>query len=157
MPVLATFATVTGSLKAAADTVKTMINLRDTAAFLAKANELQGQISAALADAIAAYEAQTTQLQHIRELEEEVGKLKTWEAEKKRYELKNVGFGAYAYVLKPAERGIAPPHWACTNCYEHGHAAVIQYVHEPKRGSVWRCPSCKSTIEPGVSNAKWID
>ena len=152
-----TFAAVTGSLKAAADTVKSMMELRDATAFLTKANELQRQISAALADAISAYEAQTTQLQRIRELEEEVGKLKTWEAEKKRYELKNVGLAAIAYVLKIAERGTTPPHWACANCYEGGHIAIIQYVFEPKHGSVWKCPSCKNTIDPGTGVANWIN
>lgn len=157
MPALATFAAVTGSLKTAADTVKSMISLRDAAVFQAKANELQGQISAALADAIAAYEAQTTQLQRIGELEKEIARFETWEREKQRYELKDLKWGAFAYMLKPSERGAEPPHWVCTNCYEHQHKATMQNVMLKGTGQVWTCPACKSTIKPGIHLPEWAD
>ena len=125
MAVLATFATVAGSLKTAADTVKTMINLRDAAAFQPKANELQGQISAALADAIAAYEAQTAQLQRIRELEDEVRSLKTWEAEKQRYALQRLPPGIFVYSLKSDMAAGEPPHSICQTCYQRGKKSIL--------------------------------
>lgn len=163
-----TFAAVTGSLKAAADTAKAMINLRDAVLFQAKANELQGQIASALADAVSAYDAQSTQLQRIRELEEKVATFEAWETEKQRYDLKNLGWGGFAYMLKPAARGTEPPHWACTNCYGNRRISVIQWGSVPNKTSGRRngyfCPACKNELHPstealalGTQNPRWLD
>jgi Zn finger protein HypA/HybF involved in hydrogenase expression len=162
MSALATFSTVAGSLKTLADTVKTMVNLRDSVAFQAKANELQSQISAALADAISAYDAQSTQLQHIRELEEEIGRMKAWEAEKQRYELKDLGWGALAYMLKTDARNTEPPHWVCTNCYGQRRISIIQYAMKKGEGRRLCCPACHMQIRPSSAamegdGAKWLD
>ena len=161
MAVLATFSTVTGSLKAAGETVKAMIDLRDAAVFHSKAIELQQQISAALADAISAYESQTTALQRVRELEEKVAKFEKWDAEKNRYEMKNIGWGATVYMLKPEARSTEPPHWVCAHCYQKGEIFIIQNTVEGKnrtnarRG--WFCPSCHNEIEPMTGEVKWLD
>jgi hypothetical protein len=108
MPILETFATVTGALKTIADTVKTMANVHDTAGFRAKSIELQQQVSAALADAAAAYEAQTTHLERIRQLEEKVRQMETWGAEKEYYELKSLGWTAL--LTCSSQQNAAPNH-----------------------------------------------
>jgi rubrerythrin len=161
MPVLTTFATVAGSLKTAAETVKSMINLRDAAVFQVKANELQSQISSALADALSAYEAQTAQLQRIRELEKEVADSETWKTQEQRYELKNLGYGALTYMLKPSARGSEPPHWVCAHCFQKRQIFILQFTvqgrtqKDARRG--WFCPSCHNEIEPRTSKLQWID
>jgi rubrerythrin len=130
------------------NTAKALRELDDTVKRNAAVSDLWEQI-------IAAQQRYTAAIEQVNELKEELRRFETWDTEKSRYERKNVGYGAYAYVLKPEERGEEPPHWACTNCYEHSHIATLQYVFVPKRGSVWTCPSCKNTIEPGKSNAVW--
>lgn len=105
---------------------------------------------------LAAREAQSGLLDRVSELEEEVASFKTWEREKQRYELKGLGWGAFAYMLKPSERGTEPPHWACTNCYENNHKALVQNIMKLGQGQVWTCPSCKNTIKPSGAPT-WID
>ena len=162
MPALATFAAVTGSLKTAADTVKAMISLRDAAALQTMAVELREQIISAQSDALAAYEAQTANLQRIRELEEKVANFETWKTEEQRYDLKNLGWGVLAYMLKPDARGTKPPHWVCTNCFGNRRVSIIQYTQIRGHGYRWVCPSCKHEIEPPQESrdgtgAKWLD
>lgn len=162
MAALPTFATVAGSLKAAANTVKSMVELRDAVLFHAKANELQAQIADALADSVSAYEAQTTQLQRIRELEEKLATFESWDSEKKRYDLKELGHGALAYMLKPEARGTEPPHWICTNCYGSRRISIIQYLMRKGEGYRHSCPACHMALNPSPdalagNNAKWLD
>src|SRR5438067_13529718 len=88
------------SLRAALDITKAMIGLRDTEAFRARSIELQGIILESLEQAIQSREPYSAQADRIRELEAEVPSLKQRDAEKQRYELKAVGRGVVAYMLK---------------------------------------------------------
>jgi rubrerythrin len=144
-----------GSLKAAADIAKGFLDLKEAAGVQGRVIELQSAILAAQSSALAGQSDQLSLLEEIRSLKAKMAELEAWNAEKKRYDLKNVGYSAFAYVLKEEERGSTPPHWVCTNCYEGGHAVILQYVMVPKRGNVWTCPSCKNTIEPGTSSVDW--
>src|SRR2546430_14048114 len=138
----ASIAAAIGSLKTAADIAKGFLSLKETAAVQGKVIELQGHILAAQSSALAGQSDQLSLLEEIRSLKAKMAELEAWGAEKKRYELKNVGYSALVYVLKEEERGSTPPHWVCANCYEGGHAAILQYVMVPKLGNVWTCPSC---------------
>jgi hypothetical protein len=157
MPNMGSIAAAIGSLKTAADLAKGFLDLKEIAAQQGKVIELQGVILAAQSSALAAQSDQFTLLDEINTLKAKMAELEEWNAEKKRYERKNVGFGSYAYVLKPQERGTEPPHWACTNCFEHNHVATMQLTFVLKRGQVWTCPSCKSTIDPGRHVIAWPD
>jgi hypothetical protein len=64
------------ALKAARDVAETMIGLRDTAAFQAKMIEFQSKIIDANKAAFSAQEKRSTLLERIRELEEEMARLK---------------------------------------------------------------------------------
>jgi hypothetical protein len=150
-----TIASAVGSLNAAAQIAKGMLSLHDLQAVQGKVIELQGVILSAQSSALSAQSEQFSLLEEIRRLEAKMADLETWNTEKKRYERKNVGFGSYAYVLKPQERGTEPPHWTCTNCFEHNHIATLQLTFVPKRGQVWTCPSCKSTVDPGRHVITW--
>src|SRR5215208_3622163 len=109
MPLAEISAGVT-SIRAALDITKAMIGLRDAEAFRAKSIELQSVVLEAMEKAIEAREAQSSQLDRISALETEVTQLKDWSAEKQSYELKHIGEGGVAYMLKPDKRGSEPPH-----------------------------------------------
>jgi hypothetical protein len=49
---------------------------------------------------IAAQTRYATAAEQIRELEEKLRRMETWEAEKQRYELKDLRKGFFAYILK---------------------------------------------------------
>jgi rubrerythrin len=96
-------------------------------------------------------------LDRVSELEKEVARFEAWESEKQHYELKDLGWGAFAYMLKPTMRGTEPPHWVCTNCFEHNHKAMLQQIMVKGTGQVWTCPSCKNTIHPSMGTIQWMD
>ncbi|MCP3445814.1 hypothetical protein [Bradyrhizobium sp. CCGUVB14] len=97
-----------------------MVGLRDAEAFRAKSIELQIFVLDAFEKAIEAREAHTVQADRIRALETEVADLKAWDTQKEEYELKPIGQGAVARILKPDARGTENPHWLFPDCFERG-------------------------------------
>jgi len=96
----------------------------------------------------AAQAAETTAADRIRDLEQQIVKLKNWEGEKKNYELHAVDFGAFAYMEKEGVADGKPPHWLCTNCFDNGHLSILQFQSRdaPKGGGHvvdrWSCNTC---------------
>jgi len=156
MPVAEIAAALT-SLKSAADLAKALIDIRDASQVRAVAIDLQTQILSALGSAIEAREAYTAQIDRIRDLEAEVTRLKEWGSEKEKYELKTIGFGALAYMLKQGMRGTEPPHWLCPNCYTQGKKSFFQTTgaHMGHR-TYYACTTCGSKVAlDGAPH--WID
>jgi hypothetical protein len=81
--------------------------------------------------------------------------LKAWDTEKQRYELKTVGTGVVAYMLKPTERASEPPHWLCPSCYAKGQKAFLQAtgvrVHMM---NVYKCVGCGAIVS-AHGEPKW--
>jgi hypothetical protein len=125
MPAAEIAAAIT-SVRTMFDLAKAAIGLRDAETFRTRSVELNGLILQALEKAIEAREAESSQLERIRALEAEVARLKAWDAEKEKYELKDVGHFCVAYMLKPNARGTEPPHWLCPNCYAQGKKSFVQ-------------------------------
>lgn len=143
MPVAEITAGIT-SVRAAMDIAKAMLQLRDLKLVAAKADELRLALSDVLGKLIDAQQAQMAQLEEIQALKAEAAKFGNWEAEKERYELKQIGDGAVARMLKPSARGEEPPHWLCPTCFENRKKSYFQFstrMHG-SRGSVFRCKSC---------------
>lgn len=135
-------AAVTG-IRAALDITKAMVGLRDAEAFRAKSIELQAVVLDAFEKAIEARETYSTQADRIRALEAEVTSLKSWDAEKAKYELKRIGDSSVAYMLKPEARGAEPPHWLCPNCYSKGQKSFLNPTGaQSGRNWIYRCSGC---------------
>ncbi len=157
MVVAETAAGVT-SLRAALDIIKAMVSLRDAEAFRAKSIELQGVVLEAFEKAIEAREAHTQQSDRIRALEAEVANFKAWDAEKQRYELKAIGNGTVARILKRDARGTEPPHWLCPQCFEQRKKSFLQSANKVERGHLMMsCNACRLTIAVGINMAAWPD
>jgi hypothetical protein len=146
MPDMTAIAHALTALKAAKDIAETMIGLRDTAAFQGKLLEFQSKIIDANNAAFSAQEERSSLLDRIRDLEKQVADFEAWEAEKQRYELKEVGPRKFAYVLKPNADRAEPPHWICASCYQKTQKSVLQ--GEEFYGGGWThiCPTCKAKI-----------
>jgi len=144
MPAAEIAAAITG-IRSALDVTKAMVGLRDAEAFRTKSIELRGLILESLDKAIEARETYSTQLDRVRALEAEVASLKNWNAEKQDYELKGIGEGAVAYMLKPDKRGSEPPHWLCPNCYSKGQKSFLNPTGaNVGRGWIYKCPGCSA-------------
>jgi hypothetical protein len=144
MPVAEIAAAIT-SFRASLDIAKAMIGLRDDELFRAKSIELQSAIADALEKSIAARESYAAQLDRVHALEAKVTSLEAWDAEKQNYELKKVGDGAVAYMLKPEARGSEPAHWLCPNCFAQGKKSFLNPTGKSAgRGYIYKCSSCKA-------------
>jgi hypothetical protein len=142
------------ALKSASELSKAIIDIRDATVLQSKAIELQRQILAAQESALAANERQTALLERIKELEEEVVGLKKWDADKSKYDLTNLGTGAFAYVPKPESDIAKPEHWLCVKCFDDGKRGVVQNQGRTpdKQRSIYTCPNCKNTFQVHWSN-----
>lgn len=122
------------SLKAAFDIGKALLNLGISAEVRTRISEMNDKILTAQESAIAARDYQSALLKQIGELEERIADLEAWEAEKQRYELKNLRnpratqtFGeVFAYCLKSDASSGEPPHCLCANCFNDGKKSVLQ-------------------------------
>jgi hypothetical protein len=150
MPDMLAIAQGLNAVKAATEIVKTIAGLRDSAKLLENTVELNRKIADVQIALNAALSEQTALVQTINDLKEEIVRMKAWEAEKQRYELKDLGFGAFACVIKPEMQGAEPVHSICANCYQRGQKTHLQNtgrLAEPHGGGfVWECPSCKGTL-----------
>jgi hypothetical protein len=144
-----------GIFKSIYDSAKALKDINDGTVRNAAVIELQEKI-------LTAQEAQSALIDRIRQLEEKMRSIETWETEKQRYELKDLGWGCFAYMLKPPMRGAQPPHWICTNCYSRGHTSIIQHSNVSGVGQRYLCPMCKTQINPSPAAiergvVKWLD
>ena len=135
------------ALNALKDIAKTVADLRDAAAFNEKRVELQSKIIEAQTGAMLAHEERSKLIQRVGFLEEEIARLKAWDSEKKRYELKRWGHGAFVRILKEDCKDGEPVHALCVNCYERGEKS---FLHSNGKHvtleHLWICPVCKSSI-----------
>jgi hypothetical protein len=149
MPDLIAISQGLNAIKATTEIVKTIIGLRDSAKLLEQAVELNQKILSVQAALVAAQQEQTTLVETIREREEEIVRLKNWETEKQRYEMRDIsGSGAIAYLIKPENQGTEPVHCLCANCYQNAKKSILQNTIKmnPPYGRIWACPNCKSEI-----------
>jgi hypothetical protein len=137
---------ISNSLNMALNISKAMLGIRDQAMIQEKVVELTSQIIAAQQGAITANSAQSSLLERIRELEEELVKLKTWETEKKRYALRQIWESAFAYMPKAGMEDSEPPHWLCHTCYQQARKSFLTSSSVTGRDSIWSCASCPTTM-----------
>jgi Zn finger protein HypA/HybF involved in hydrogenase expression len=141
-----------GAFKTMLDLAKRFKDINDATTRNAVAIELQEKI-------LAAQEQQTALVQRVSELEKEMARFETWEAEKKRYSLAQFVPGTVAYILKRSEANGEPGHALCANCYDRGKKSVLQFNGEtflPKFAYV--CPSCKYSMNTqGQQPPEYVD
>lgn len=143
-------ASAIGSIQSARDIAKTAIGLRDAAVLQAKVSELTDAILAAQASALDAQSEQFALVQRVRDLEEKLVELETWEAEKQRYQLQDFGGGTFAYLLKEDMSGGEPPHRICAACYQKRHKSILQSDGQNYSGQdLYDCPECGTSFRFG--------
>ena len=112
---IATISSAISSLQTAAQIARGMMGLRDATLVQGKVIELQSAILAAQTDALTAQSEQYSLVEKIRRLEEEVARVKAWEREKDKYELKEVHPRNFARSIKPNAQGSEPAHLICAS------------------------------------------
>ena len=139
------------SLKTASDIAKGFLHLQSMAEVQGKVIDLQSAILEAQSNALAAQSEQSSMIQRVRDLEEEIAHMKAWEEEKKRYQLVKPWPGAtfVLYALKESCKGAEPPHWICAKCYDDGSRTHLQPSYGINNYWLLVCPTCKAVINSG--------
>jgi hypothetical protein len=157
MPDLIAIGQGLNAVKALTDIGKTLLGLRDSAKLLEAKVEFSQQLFTVQKALLDAQAEQATLVQTIRDLEKEIASFEAWDAEKNKYELKEVAPGALAYMLKPDARAGQPPHWLCTQCYQHRKASIMQILGGFDDYSVYKCPEFSNSFKNDGQSPKWID
>lgn len=138
---------ILGKLDSAYELTKNLMDVRDAVSRQSAVLELQKEIIAAQQSAMQSNREQSALVEQIRSLEEEVARLKRWEAEKQNYELRPVTTGAFAYVPKSEVEAGKEVHRYCANCFDAGEKSIMQAVtRTPNRAYVHVCHRCGSEI-----------
>lgn len=126
---------------------KTMMDIAKTMKEMDTANTRNAAVISLQETILDAQSAYSDLTDRVRELEEQVRRFETWEAEKKRYELKQLYPGFLAYAVKETERGGEPLHAICANCYENGLKSILQSNGKLILNEhAFVCLSCKSVF-----------
>lgn len=137
--------TISG-LKLAGDIAKSILELKKISEVKDRVIDLQDAILAAQSSALEAHAAQFAMIEEISALKEEIAHAKTWDAEKKRYQLTSPWEGFVTYAPKESMKGVEPPHWICTKCYEDGRKSILN----PRKNSAAYfavvCPTCGTEV-----------
>lgn len=132
------------SFKLISDIIKGILELQTSVEVKAKVSELQDAVLSAQSNALAAQAQQTAMIEEIRNLKEDIARVKAWEKEKQRYKLISPWAGTVLYAVKEAASASEPPHWICTKCYEDGRKSILQAKKTAGAWFVLACPACKN-------------
>jgi len=125
-----------GAFKSMLDAAKSLKDMNDTAIRNAAVIDLSQKI-------IDAQQEQMALMEQMRTLEGEMARLRTWDTEKQRYELKSLGEGVFGYGVKADAQGNDPPHSICPDCYHGGAKSILQQVtRHPGICYVLLCQKC---------------
>lgn len=151
---LSAIVSAASGFKTAIDIVKGMQALSTTTEVRQKTSELLDAIVEARFKLLEASEAQSSLLNRISELEQEVKNFDDWNHEKERFELKAIDRGAFAYMHKAGARNGEPSIWLCQTCFEKRLKSPLQFRGQDRgdisagRGSHarWGCNVCKGEV-----------
>jgi hypothetical protein len=135
-----------GSIRAAGDIANAMLKLHDAKALQDKTIELNRIILSAQQDAIAANTTQSELMSRISQLEKEIADLKSWEADKARYHLTEIGGGVVALAIKDSMRNGEAFHRICADCAASGKKSYLQPQVQGSYYDRYKCQGCGAEL-----------
>jgi len=136
------------SLKVAGELTALVLNTKVNQAVTQKAIELQSAIMS-LQTAIIGIQSQNQELlEENNRLKQEIISMKNWEAEARKYSLKEIIAGVFVYAINEDQRGTEPGHWLCAHCYTNKQKSILQKGERLPGGGgdLYDCPNCKTHI-----------
>jgi hypothetical protein len=134
-------------LNAAGDVIEKLIKTRDLVKFGDTFRKLLSEIIAAQRGVLEAAEREAALQARISELQKELTRFETWDAEAARYEMKTLSGDTFVMMLKPEARGAESPHWLCMNCFNDRKKSPFQYTPDIAAGRrAYQCHGCGSRI-----------
>jgi hypothetical protein len=134
------------SAKALGELVKAAHGLANYNEFVTAVYEVNAKLMDATAVALASQEKQSSLVNRVAELEDELRELKNLERDAQRYQLTKFAFGGYAYSIKAGMENAEPPHYLCAACMNLRKKSILQ----PYGEVFLRCSLCNEQIQ--ISN-----
>lgn len=140
-----------GSLKVAIDIAKGVQSLQTSTAVNQAISDILNALVDARSDALDAVETKAALLKRIDGLEAELARLKAWDGEKQRYEMKRYHPGVVAYALKPGMEGEEKSHRLCAACYQKTEKGFLQATAAlDGRDRIYQCSCCHQKMPLGL-------
>jgi len=114
------------SAKALGELVKAAHGLANYNEFVTAVYEVNAKLMDATAVALASQEKQSSLVNRVAELENELREIKHIEADLQRYQLTGFPFGGYAYSIKPGMDNGEPHHYLCATCMNQRKKSILQ-------------------------------
>lgn len=147
------FSAISGGLQQAYGTAKGLLDLKVSAEVTLKVSAIISQLGELSGKLMEAQLAHVACQQRAMDLEKEVADLKAFEAQKERYELKELAAGAFAYSVRPALQGEEPAHHLCCHCFLKGVKSILQSQGYKDHSNWLKCPACAAEISLRVPSA----
>lgn len=132
------------SVQALGTLLKAANGLANYNEIVAAVSEVNSKLMQANAVALASQEKQSTLVNRLVELENEIRDLRLWESELKRYQLKKYPPGIFVYEITPGMENGEPSHMLCPNCFSKRQKSLLQIVDEGQYQRVCLCHNCSS-------------
>lgn len=129
------------STKTAIEIVKAANGLANYSELLTAVTAVQEKLTDAIASELASQEKQSLLSERVRELENQLREVESWESQMKRYKLHSFTTGALAYALQVGMEQGQPMHYLCTSCVDKKQKTTLQ-----PEGRFLFCPSCNIKI-----------
>jgi hypothetical protein len=132
------------SLQSATQITKALIGLRDTAMIDSKVIELRDHLIEAQGSTMQAQTEQSSLIQEVRALKQQIMNMENWNEEKQRYQLTAPWPGCFVHALKESCKGTEPPHWICEHCYQDSRKSILHntFKDNNKRIIFVKCSHC---------------
>lgn len=127
------------AFKAMFDMAKGLKDLSNASDRNAAVIELQEKI-------FTAQQVHSALLERVGALEKRVAGFETWDAEKQRYELKEIAPGVVVRSLKSDMSNGEPPHFICANCYNRGEKQHPQKTLTGSTRDEYTCSKCGDVL-----------
>lgn len=135
------------SAKAAYDIAKGINALKNEVDKNQAVSKILEVLIAVQKDALSMQEKHSLLTTKIQELEKECDRLKDWQTEKERYELKEIAPGVFARIEKGLVGNLQSAHKFCATCFEQNFKAPLQQEKiDVGRKLSLTCHRCKSKV-----------
>lgn len=141
------------SAKALGELVKAAHGLANYNEFVTAVYEVNAKLMDATAVALASQEKQSSLVNRVAELENELREIKHIEADLQRYQLTRFPFGGYAYSIKPGMENAEPSHYLCATCRDQRKKSILQ----PNGEAFLRCGVCHEEIQISHMSSPTVD
>ena len=163
---IAEFSSAVGGLKAASDILKGMAAFKTESERAQAVIEVQRAILDIQSAAILLQQENALLTDTIGQLKKEAASGEEWLSEMKRYSLREISRGVFAYLNTDGMPSGEPAHWLCAKCLGKKEKSFLQLVDEhidadgtPGPFATYHCDTCSTDFrvdERSLPGKEWV-